>query len=288
MEHSGGGSRVVLALCGLGRAGQIRFKGIRNSHRCRLKYIVEDEVEKARRIVATYNMTDVKVVAGNDLHVVLADAEVQAVLVSTPTSTHQSFCIQALKAGKAVFCEKPIADEPEKIGLCYSEAEKAGKPLYCAFNKRFDPSMSRIQSKVADGDLGKVHIIKTTSRDAAAPSVDYVKISGGMFHDTSIHDLDMTCWILNEEPVTVHAMGHAHSMAIGEVGDIDTIVITMKFPSGAISLIDLSRHSTYGYDQRIEVCYSWYIYYRIARKFGGENVWRIYSFQAFEKSLANE
>lgn len=252
---AGSQGRVVLALCGLGKAGQIRLKGIRYSHRCWLKYIVEDEVEKARGILATYNMTDVTVVAGKDLSQVLADAEVQAVIVSTPTSTHESFCVQSLRAGKAVFCEKPVSDTAEKIALCYSEAEKAGKPLYCAFNRRFDPSMSRIQNKVADGDLGKVHIIKTTSHDAVAPTVDYVKNSGGMFHDTSIHDLDVICWILNEEPVTVHAMGHAHSQAIAEVPDVDTIVITMKFPSGVISLIDLSRHSTYGYDQRIEVCF---------------------------------
>ena len=244
---------VVLALCGFGRAGQIRFKGIQRSHRCRLKYIVEDEVERANMILAKHNMFDVTVVAGKDLHMVLADDEVQAISVSTPTSTHESFCMQALKAGKAVFCEKPLADSPEKIARCYNEAEKAGKPLYCAFHKRFDPSMSRIQRKVADGDLGKVHIMKTTSRDAETPSVNYVRLSGGMFHDTGVHDLDMTCWILNEEPVTVHAMGHTHSQAIGEVPDVDTMVITMKFPSGTISINDLSRHSTYGYDQRIEV-----------------------------------
>ena len=114
--------------------------------------------------------------------------------------------------------------------------------------------MSRIQAKVAAGDLGKVYILKTTSRDAQAPSVEYVKMSGGMFHDTCVHDMDMTCWILNEEPVTVHAVAHTHSQAFAEAQDVDTVVITMKYPSGAISVNDLSRHSSYGYDQRIEVC----------------------------------
>ena len=246
--------RIVVALCGLGRAGSIHFKGMRLNHRCKLKYIVEDEVEKAKRALSTYNMTGVKVLAGNDFHIVLEDKEVQAVIVATPTFTHESFCIQSLRAGKAVFCEKPIAEEIENSALCYKEAEKAGKILFCAFNRRFDPSITYIQAKVADGDLGKVHVIKTTSRDSPLPSVQYLKISGGMFHDTAVHDLDVICWMLNEEPVTVHAMGHAHAAFIEELQDVDTIIITMKFPSGVLSVTDLSRHSTYGYDQRIEVC----------------------------------
>ena len=249
-------SCTVLALCGFGRAGQIHFKGIRYNHRCRLKYIVEDEVEKAKKLLADYNMTEVIVVSGKDLNVVLADTEVQGVLIATPTFTHESFCIQSLRAGKGVFCEKPIAETVEKVAACYNEAEKFRKPLYCAFNRRCDPSFVRIQTKIADGDIGKVHIIKTTSRDSGVPPIDYLKISGGMFNDTAIHDLDVTCWMLGEDPVSVHAMAHAHSQAIGDIPDVDTIVITMKFPSGAISIIDLSRHSCYGYDQRVEVCCS--------------------------------
>ena len=247
--------RVVLALCGLGRAGQIHFKGIRLNHRCKLKYIVEDEVDKAERFLTTYNVTGVKVLQGKDFQIVLEDTEVQGIVVATPTFTHENFCIQSLKVGKAVFCEKPIAEEIEKAVLCYGEAEKAGKPLFCAFNRRFDPTIACIQAKVTDGELGKIHLIKTTSRDSPLPSMEYLKISGGMFHDTAVHDLDVICWMLNEEPVTVHAMAHAHTQAIEEIQDVDTIVISMKFPSGALSLTDLSRHSTYGYDQRIEVCY---------------------------------
>ena len=257
MESNGAQRRTVLALCGLGRAGQIHFKGIRLNHRCKLKYLVEDEVDKAERFLTTYNVTGVKVLQGKDLHIVLEDAEVEGIVVATPTFTHESFCIQSLKAGKAVFCEKPIAEEIEKAVLCYNEAEKAGKPLYCAFNRRFDPSMACIQAKVANGELGKIHLIKTTSRDSPLPSMEYLKISGGMFHDTAVHDLDVICWMLNEEPVTIHAMGHVHMQAIEEIQDVDTIVISMKFPSGALSLTDLSRHSSYGYDQRVEVCYTY-------------------------------
>lgn len=253
--------RTVLALCGLGRAGNIHFKGIRLNHRCRLKYIVEDEVAKAERTLATYNMIGVKVLPGKDFHIVLADSEVQGIVVATPTFTHESYCIQSLRAGKAVFCEKPIAEDMEKAALCYDEAEKAGKLLYCAFNRRVDPSMARIQAKVADGDLGKVHFIKTTSRDSPVPTIEYLKISGGMFHDTAVHDLDVICWILNEEPVTIYAMAHAHSQAIREIEDVDSIVITAKFPSGALAITDISRHSTYGYDQRIEVCYLNNVYF---------------------------
>jgi len=248
-----GSFKFLLAICGLGRAGHIHFKGVRLSHRCRLKYIVENVIDKADSTLTTYNMPEVTVVTGKEFDVVLSDPEVQAVIVATPTYTHEEFVIRALKAGKDVFCEKPIAEEIEKVALCYDEAERAGKRLFCAFQRRFDASMARIQAKVADGEMGKVHIIKTTSRDSPFPSIEYLKISGGMFHDTAIHDLDMVCWILGEEPDTVHAMAHSHTPAISNIDDVDTFVVTMKFPSGAISVIDASRHSTYGYDQRIEV-----------------------------------
>ena len=245
--------QVVLALCGFGRAGQFHFKGIRLNNRCRLKYVVEVEVEKAEKIILSSNISNVVVINGKDFHVALADPEVQAVIVATPTFTHEGYVTQALQAGKAVLCEKPIAEDIEKVAFCYSEAERAGKPLICAFNRRFDPSMARIQTKVANGDIGKVHILKTTSRDYPPPTLDYLKISGGMFHDTGIHDLDMVCWMIGEEPTTVHTMAHAHQQAVGDIPDVDTLVITMKFPSGVIAIIDISRHSTYGYDQRIEV-----------------------------------
>ena len=253
-RKSGSYSRFSLALCGLGRAGHIHFKGIRMNHRCRLKYIVEDEIDKAENILTTFNMPEVTVVSGKEYNVILSDPEIQAVVVATPTFTHEEFVTQALKAGKAVFCEKPIAEQIEQVALCYDEAERAGKPLFCAFNRRFDTSMARIQAKVADGEVGKVHVIKTTSRDSPLPSIEYLKISGGMFHDTAVHDLDMICWILGEEPETIHTMAHSHTPAISDLNDVDTIIITMKFPSGALSMTDASRHSTYGYDQRVEVC----------------------------------
>ena len=104
-----------------------------------------------------------------------------------------------------------------------------------------------------NGDIGKVHMIKTTSRDFPRPSIDYLKISGGIFHDCCLHDVDAICWILGETPHTVFCLANAFKSEIGALNDADTVGVVMKFPSGAIGQIDLSRHAVYGYDQRIEV-----------------------------------
>lgn len=252
--------QIGVALCGFGRAGQIHFNGLRVSHRCVLKYVV-DQVEdtqvseRIRSILTTYNMDSITKLVGIDEYqsVVLKDPEVHAVVVATPTFTHEDYVRKALEAGKAVFCEKPIAADMKAIASCYDAAARANLPLFCAFNRRFDPGMAKVQQQVREGKIGQIYQIKTTSRDSPRPSIDYIKISHGMYHDCAVHDIDMVCWVVGEEPVGVLAQGVTFDPEIKAVGDVDTIAIILKFPSGVLATIDLSRHSSYGYDQRLEV-----------------------------------
>lgn len=136
---------------------------------------------------------------------------------------------------------------------CYNDALSRNIPLFCGFNRRFDPTISSLADRVKNGAIGKVHVIKTTSRDSPMPSINFLKISGGIFHDCCVHDVDIICWIVGEVPHTVFCLAHAFHSEIGELKDVDTVAVVMKFPSGIIGQIDLSRHAVYGYDQRIEV-----------------------------------
>ena len=185
--------------------------------------------------------------------VVLKDPEVDAVFVTTPTDSHESYVVRALNAKKAVFCEKPIAPEIKAINDCYNLASKVNIPLFCAFNRRFDPALSRLNEQVREGKIGKVYHIKMTSRDAPLPSIAYLKISNGIFHDCAVHDIDMVCLVVGERPVGVFAQGSAFDPEIEAIGDLDTVAIVLKFPSGALASIELNRHSHDDYDQRLEV-----------------------------------
>ena len=256
---------VILALCGFGRAGNIHFQGIRTNPRCRLKYVVDcfevpAVLQAAQAKLAEFRMLDsVSLVkTSNYESVVLADGELQGVVITVPTKFHESYVKRALQAGKAVFCEKPLAYDLAGVVNCYDIAEKKGLPLYCAFQRRFDPAMSRLREQVVNGKIGKIYLVKSTSRDATKPPVEYLKTSGGMYHDTAVHDIDMLCWIVGEEPVTVFAQGSVFDPEIAGVGDVDTIAITLKFPSGVLAILDLSRHSSYGYDIRLEVTFPEY------------------------------
>ncbi|GIY11876.1 inositol 2-dehydrogenase, partial [Caerostris extrusa] len=178
---------------------------------------------------------------------------IDAVLVCTPTFTHEEIVMKSLESGKAVFCEKPLALNDEGIERCLNAAKKYQKPLLCAFNRRFDPGLRSLKDRIDAGEIGTVKVVKTCSRDSPKPSIDYLKISGGIFHDCAVHDIDLICWVLGEYPVSVSSFAHAHFEDIKDLGDQDTVCIIMKFPSGALATIDLSRHAVYGYDQRVEV-----------------------------------
>jgi len=150
-------------------------------------------------------------------------------------------------------CEKPISLHINEIDECYNEAKKHNVPLLCGYQRRSDPSFQKLVEACHKGEVGTLQIVKTISRDNPVPTLAYLKISGGIFHDCGSHDLDVCRWILREDPSEVFAVASAFNTSIKEIDDFDTILITMKFPSGAIASVDLSRKAIYGYDQRIEV-----------------------------------
>ncbi|HSL28256.1 MAG TPA: inositol 2-dehydrogenase [Anaerolineales bacterium] len=192
--------------------------------------------------------------AAADYHTILADPDIDAVAICSSTDTHARIVIEAARAGKHIFCEKPIDFDLAKIDGALEAVKKAGVKLQIGFNRRFDPNFRKVRSMIAEGKIGTPHIIRITSRDPAPPPLSYVKVSGGMFLDMTIHDFDMARYLSGSEVEEVYtAAGVMVDPAIGEAGDVDTAVITLRFASGAIGTIDNSRKAVYGYDQRVEV-----------------------------------
>jgi myo-inositol 2-dehydrogenase/D-chiro-inositol 1-dehydrogenase len=193
-------------------------------------------------------------VAVEDYHTILSDPSIDAVAVCSSTDTHASIIVEAAQAGKHIFCEKPIDFNLEKIDAALEAVEQAGVKLQIGFNRRFDPNFHKVRTMVAEGKIGTPHIIHITSRDPAPPPLSYVKVSGGLFLDMTIHDFDMARYLSGSEVEEVYtAAGVRVDPAIGEAGDVDTAIITLRFADGAIGTIDNSRKAVYGYDQRVEV-----------------------------------
>ncbi len=190
----------------------------------------------------------------DDYRKIIEDKSIEAVLICSSTDTHARFMTEAAEAGKHIFCEKPVDHSLEKIDAALAAVKKAGVKCQIGFNRRFDPNFKKVRQMVNEGKVGEVHILRITSRDPAPPPVSYVKVSGGMFLDMTIHDFDMARYLSGSEVVEVFAAGGVMvDPGIGEAGDIDTAVITLKFANGAIGTIDNSRKAAYGYDQRVEV-----------------------------------
>ena len=224
---------VTLALFGLGRAGTIHLNNILSNRRVELKYIVENDEARWTTVKERLNLDHVRFVKPEAADEVYNDKDLKAVIVATPTWTHEEFITKSLNGGKAVFTEKPVSEEANSVQRCYDLADKVGKPLFCAFNRRFDPSFDDVKRQVRSGKLGQVHQIKLTSRDSPLPSLEYLKISGGIFHDCMVHDIDLMTYILGEYPVQVYTAANAMIPEIAGIKDHDNVVSTFKFASGA-------------------------------------------------------
>lgn len=188
-----------------------------------------------------------------DYKEILADKEIDAVLICSSTDTHSPISIEAIKAGKHVFCEKPVDHDIAKILEVKKALEGSNVKYQVGFNRRFDHNFAAVREAVKDGRIGSLNVLKICSRDPAAPPVSYIKVSGGIFLDMTIHDFDMVRYLSGDEVESVFAMGGVMvDPEIGKAGDIDTAVITMRLKSGALAVIDNCRRATYGYDQRAE------------------------------------
>ena len=232
---------------GAGRIGKIHGGNIAKRADASVAYVADADSAAATALAAA---TGGKVGTVEDI---LADKSVDAVAICSPTDTHADLIERAAKAGKAIFCEKPVDLSAERVRACLEVVKATGAKLMIGFNRRFDPNFASVQKRIADGAIGNVEIVQITSRDPSPPPVSYIARSGGLFRDMMIHDFDMARFLLGEEPVSVSAFGSALvDPAIGEAGDVDTAVVILQTKSGKVAEISNSRRATYGYDQRIE------------------------------------
>jgi len=238
---------ITAGILGAGRIGKIHANNLMAMGGVRLKAIADPYVDfkewPGGAIATSRHPEDV-----------LKDAEIEAVLVCSPTPSHAEFTEAVARAGKHVFCEKPIALDPERVRATLKTVEQSGVKLQVGFNRRFDPTFARVRQAVVNGEVGEVHLVRITARDPAAPPIEYVKSSGGMFVDMTIHDFDMVRFLSGSEVEEVHAYGAVLvDSGIGKAGDIDTAVTSMRLSNGALAIIENSRQAVFGYDQRIEV-----------------------------------
>ncbi len=184
----------------------------------------------------------------------ISSDRVDAVIIATPTNTHFDLIHAAANAGKAIFCEKPIDMDADRIRECMAVVEANNVAFMTGFNRRFDNNFAEVRRQIQNGSVGEVEIVTILSRDPSPPPIEYIKASGGIFRDMMVHDFDMARFLLNEELVSVYAVGSALvDQKIGEAGDVDTAAVTLRTASGKICQISNSRRATYGYDQRLEV-----------------------------------
>lgn len=237
-----------ICLFGAGRIGAIHAANVASHPSANLRYVVDLFTESAQKLADSYGGTVTSVEAA------MADPEVHAVIIASPTDTHADLIEQAAEAGKAIFCEKPIDLSAERTRSCLEFIQKAGVTCLVGFNRRYDPSFSKVKEQIRNETLGNVEMVSITSRDPSPPPAKYVQSSGGLFRDMMIHDLDMARWLLGEEPCEVFATASCLiDPEIGANGDVDTALVTLKTASGKLCQISNSRRATYGYDQRIEV-----------------------------------
>ncbi len=239
---------IGLAVLGAGRIGRVHARAISQVGGARL-VAVADAFEEAARALAAEHGAQVR-----DTDTILASGDVDAVVICTPTDTHADLIERAARAGKAIFCEKPIDLDPARARACLRVVEETGAQLMVGFNRRFDPHFRALKEAVDAGRIGEVEMITITSRDPGPPPAEYIRSSGGIFKDMTIHDFDMARFLLGEEVESVMARASVLvDPAIGECGDFDSVSVILTTASGRQCLISNSRRATYGYDQRIEV-----------------------------------
>jgi len=240
---------VTVGVIGIGRIGRMHVHNlVHRIPRARVKAVASPhiDVDWARR-------QGIPVVA-TDADVLLHDPEIQAIVIASPSGRHVELIRRAAHFGKHIFCEKPVAFEAEAIEQAMDAVAKTGVQLQVGFNRRFDPSIRHMAEAVRAGEIGTVESVRIINRDPSAPPIDFVRRSGGMFFDFTIHDLDTARFLSGNEIDEVFAAGAVLiDPEIGAAGDIDTAVITLRLANGALCVIDNSRQATYGYDQRFEV-----------------------------------
>jgi myo-inositol 2-dehydrogenase/D-chiro-inositol 1-dehydrogenase len=237
-----------IGLLGAGRIGRIHGGNIAAHPRATLAAVADVDAAAAQSLAMAGNA---KV---ESIDAILAAKDIDAVVICSPTDTHADLIERAVRAGKSVFCEKPVDLNAERIRACLEVVQAAKGRLMIGFNRRFDPNFASVRARITAGEVGAVELVTILSRDPSPPPPSYVARSGGLYRDMMIHDFDMARFLLGEEPTEVHAVGSCLvDPAIGKAGDVDTAAVLLKTATGKIAQISNSRRATYGYDQRIEV-----------------------------------
>ena len=239
---------VRFGLLGAGRIGKVHAKAVTGHPGAKL-VAVADAMEPAAQAIADQYGCEVRKVDA-----ILAAKDIDAVVICTPTDTHADLIEAFARAGKAIFCEKPIDLSIDRVKACLKVVRDTRAVLMVGFNRRFDPHFAAVKAEIDKGTIGAVEMVTITSRDPGAPGLDYIARSGGIFRDMTIHDFDMARFLLGEDISEVSAMAAVLvDPAIGLAGDSDSVQVMLKTATGKMALISNSRRATYGYDQRIEV-----------------------------------
>lgn len=241
--------RLRVGVAGLGRMGRRHAENVAWRTRGMELVQVMDAVETTARAVGE----ELDVEWATSFEQLASDARIEAVLIATPTSTHADYIFQAARAGKHIFCEKPISSDLDSTRRAIEVARSAGVHLQIGFHRRFDPDYAAVTQRIRAGELGRVYLFRTSLRDMSGPPAEYLRAAGSFFVDTTIHDFDAARWMVGEIS-EVSAMGAALSdPAYAESGQIDNAVVTVRFANGALGVIDNSRVAGYGYECSTEL-----------------------------------
>jgi len=245
-------NRNVAAIIGGGRISEVHADALNRYHQTvRIKYLVDPYLTPEMKEWGTRYRIENFTKDAND---VFADDEVNCIFLCSPTPTHGQYILKACETKKNVYCEKPLEADIELIKNVMKEVEKSGIHFFMGFMRRFDKNQRRMKQLIEEGKIGTPHIVKLCSRDPAPPTYRYIETSGGVYLDSMVHDFDLARYFTGSEVTSVYALGSVRiDPKIGELGDVDTAIVTLQFTSGALGLIDLSRQSGCGYDQRTEV-----------------------------------
>lgn len=242
--------QLNIGLIGAGRIGRVHAANLSMRIPAANLLMVADVNEAAaRQCAAQYRIPQ----AGADYQAILGNPEIAAVVICSSTDTHAAIIAEAAAAGKHIFCEKPIALDLPAIDRALAAVSRAGVKLQIGFNRRFDANYARVRQAIAEGEIGALQLLHIISRDPAPPPLDYIRVSGGMFMDMTIHDFDMARFLAGSEVDAVYTQAAVTvDPAIGAAGDVDTAVVLLRFAAGVIGTIDNCRQAVYGYDQRVE------------------------------------
>jgi myo-inositol 2-dehydrogenase / D-chiro-inositol 1-dehydrogenase len=244
-------NRLPIGIIGAGRIGKVHAETLAFRLPEALPVAIADvNRDAAEAVAAQYGIARVAGSAGE----ILADPSIRAVLICSSTDTHADLVVQAAQAGKHIFCEKPVDHTLAKIDRALAAVAKAGVKFQVGFNRRFDANFARVRKAVVSGEIGTPHLMHIISRDPAPPPISYVKVSGGIFLDMTIHDFDMARFLMGDEVEEIYTAAAVRvDPEIGKAGDVDTALIVLRFRNGVIGTIDNSRKAVYGYDQRVEI-----------------------------------